>query len=109
MAVAETDFEKNIEKSFQRLIDQLIQLLNKGLKFEDNFNCDILDFTTPVVRDTEFAVAHTLKRIPVGYLVIRSTGDWPALLYDGTTAWTTTNIYLREPAAGSLTGKILVF
>ena len=108
-AIAETDFEKNIEKSFQRLVDQLGQILNKGVKFEDNFNCDILDFTTPVVRDTEFTVAHTLKRIPIGYIVIRSTNLGPALLYDGPTAWTTTNIYLKEPYTGGIVGKILVF
>jgi hypothetical protein len=108
-AVAETDFEKNLEKSFQRLVDQLFQLFRNGLLFSDNFDCDIVDFTTPAIRDTEFSVAHDLKRVPTGYIVIRSTNLGPALLYDGPTAWTTTSIYLKEPYTGGIVGKLMIF
>ena len=105
-AVAETEFEKNLEKSYQRLNDVLSQMLTKGLLFSDNFNAYIVDVTTPGVPDTEFTVAHTLKRIPTGYILLRT--DVPTTIYDGVTAWTTTDIYLKEPM-GTATIKIMVF
>lgn len=105
-AVAETDFEKNIEKSFQRLMDQLVQILTKGLKFEDNFNCFIGSLTTSAVAGTELEISHGLKRIPSGYLVIGKdkTGD----IFDGSTVWTSSSIYVKSDVA-SLTIKVLVF
>lgn len=68
--------------------------------------------TTPATANTEFAVAHSLKdkngnaRIPQGYLVVRRSAN--GVVYDGTTSWTTSNIYLKCSAA-SVNITLLIF
>lgn len=49
--------------------------------------------TTPAGANTEFAVTHNLNYIPLGYDVKRI--DKAAIIYDGTTAWTITQIFLK--------------
>ncbi len=49
--------------------------------------------TTPGVINTEFAVTHGLNRIPVGFHVVNKSGIVD--LYQSTTPWTTTKIYLK--------------
>lgn len=100
------DFERNLEKSFQRLMDQLVQILTKGLLFSDNFSCYIGDVTTDETPGVESGIAHGLKRIPTGYIVIGKdkTGD----IFNGATAWTVSTIYLKSSVA-SLTAKIMIF
>lgn len=102
-----TEWEKNADRTLDRLFQTLIELLNAGLRFEDNNSLYRVTITTSATPNTEQAVAHTLKnRTPIGYLVISS--DKAAHIYDGTTAWTTSNIYLRSDVA-SVTAKLLVF
>ncbi len=68
--------------------------------------------TTPSSANTEFAVAHSLRdkngnaRVPQGYIVIRRSAA--GVIYDGTTTWTTTNIYLRCNVA-NMSATILIF
>jgi hypothetical protein len=59
--------------------------------------------TTPVTPNTEFAVAHNLTHIPIGFLIASTT---PAgHIYKSTTAWTAAtpsalgNIYLKSDTA----------
>jgi len=99
-------FGQNLEKSWTRLIDQLMEILNGGAKFSDNFNCQLVTVTTDAIPDTEGAVSHTLKRVPTGYLVYGR--DKSGVIYDGSTAWTTTAIYLRSNVA-SVTANIIIF
>ena len=47
--------------------------------------------------DTEFAVAHTIGSIPIGFLVMNI--DKGAVIYDSGTAWTSSNIYLKSSVA----------
>jgi len=54
---------------------------------------------------TEFTIQHNLGYIPVGYLVIRSNAA--VTLYDGVTAWTKTNIYLKA-SVGSVNVTVFV-
>ena len=49
--------------------------------------------------NTEFAVAHTLGAVPVGYIVTKISNA--GVVYLGTTSWTSTNIYLKSSAANS--------
>jgi hypothetical protein len=102
-AVAETDFEKNIEKSFQRLMDQLVQALNLGLLFSDNFDADIISSTIGG-GDTE--IPHTLKRVPSGYLIL--SRDQAGIVFDGVTAWTSSSIYVKA-SVPNLKVKIMIF
>lgn len=103
---ATTEFDKNLERSFQRLLDQLSQILNNGLLFSDNFNASIGSFMTDLTPGVESAVAHGLKRIPEGYFII--SRDKAGIVYDSGTAWDSTNIYVKSNVA-SLAVKILIF
>ena len=105
-AVAETPFEKNLEKSFQRLIDQLVQIFKNGILFSDNLSAYIGDLTTSGTPGVESVIAHGLKRVPTGYIVIGKdkTGD----IFNGASAWTSSNIYIKSNVA-SLTIKIMIF
>lgn len=48
---------------------------------------------TPGAPNTEFAVPHNLNYIPVGYDIKRQ--DKACSVYDGVTAWTKTQIFLK--------------
>lgn len=68
--------------------------------------------TTPATANQEFAVPYTLydingnQRVARGYIVVRNGNG--GVIYDGTTAWTTSNIYLRCTTASN-TITLLVF
>lgn len=103
---AQTDFERNLEQELLRVWTKLAQIINGGLKFSDNFDAGILSVADSGNINTEFAVAHVLKRVPVGYIVVKI--DKAAIVYESGTAWTSTNIYLKASAANcALT--VLVF
>jgi len=86
-------FEGGLAKELLNYSFSLSELLNGGLKFTENFNCESHAVADTGAANTEFAVAHTLKRVPTGYLVIKNSTT--GAVYDGATTWTTTNIYLR--------------
>lgn len=65
-------------------------------------------FTSHATPDTEFAVAHTLGSVPVGYLLLWQSKA--GQFYQGPstgTAWTATNIYLKNTVA-SVTASIFL-
>lgn len=66
------------------------------MPFNRSQTCSISDSGTV---DTEFEVSHNLGRIPNGYLV--TSIDVAGIIYIGTTAWTTTAIYLKCNAANA--------
>ena len=104
-SVLQNDFDKAVSKNFQRLMDQLCQILNNGLIFSDNLESTISSVTTGGA-GTELAIPHTLKRVPSGYLVL--SRDQAGIVYDGSTAWTTSNIYIKANVA-TLKLKIMTF
>ena len=63
----------------------------------ENIHGEFLDIATNATPDTEDAFSHTLGSVPIGYIVIGR--DKGAVIYDGTTAWTATDIYLRSNVA----------
>lgn len=90
-------------------LDQNLNLdaiLNRGIRFEDNCDVRITDFTSSGTPDAENAVAHRLGKIPTGYLV--ALIDKACSVYKGGTAWTSSNIYLKVNVATVVT-KIIVF
>lgn len=94
------------------LVDRLLRytlkigdILNKGIRAADNWDAQTISATLATA-DTEQAVAHTLKRIPLGYIVLSM--DKVATIYDGTTAWTNTNIYIRSSADATTVKIILI-
>jgi hypothetical protein len=73
--------------------------INGRLTFGDGVDIDNIkgkwaSFESHAVANTEFAVTHDLGQIPVGYIDV-GTKDKAGVLYKGTTAWTTTTIYLK--------------
>lgn len=50
--------------------------------------------TSPGVADTEFVVPHGLDRVPNGWLVLSKSNA--GVVYKGATAWTSSNIYLKD-------------
>lgn len=95
----ESAFDKDLETELQSYTLELAAILNKGLKFVDNFNAQVLTMTTNAVANTEDAVAHTLKRVPAGYLVLQR--DKAGIVYNSGTAWTATTLYLKCSAAST--------
>ena len=62
-----------------------------------NLDAVYVVFTSNGTAGTEDTVAHKLGRTPVGYFPVRQ--DKAAVLYDGTTTFTSTNIYFRTSVA----------
>jgi len=91
------------------LLDRIILNLTGRVSFADgeisdgedgeNLDCQFRLITDSGAANVEFAVTHTLGRIPVGYTVIKN--DSNGVIYDGTSTWTTTTIYLRSSAANA--------
>jgi len=104
--VAESEFDKALEQELLSYTYKLAQLLNGGLGFIDNFNLQEKTYTTNAVANTEDAVAHTLGRVPSGFIVVNR--DKAGVLYDSGTAWTATNIYLKCSVASTAV-KIYIF
>lgn len=71
-----------------------------------NFDAKYLVVTSSGTANNENTWAHGLKRVPQGYIVVRA--DKACDVYDGTTPWTTTNIYLKVSVA-TVALTILVF
>ena len=89
----ENKFEEALERALRDYTFSLSELLNGGLKFADNFDCDIITVADSGNADTEFTEAHTLKRVPTGFIIININKG--GVVYDSGTSWTTTNIYLK--------------
>lgn len=82
--------------------------INGGLTFGDGTSADNVKgtwatFTSNATPDAEFAVNHNLGRAPVGYLVF--TRDKAGTLYNGASAWTATQVFLKCNVA-SVTFKV---
>lgn len=101
----ETDFDKDLEKLLDKLFGALVLILNNGLKVDENFNAEIVTVTTDATPGTEVAAAHTLKRVPIGYLVLGRNKE--GVIYDGATANSSSNIYLKSNVA-SVTATVMI-
>lgn len=84
--------------------DDIVQMINGNLTFRDNILSQQLSvtFATPAV---EVIVPHALGFIPNGYIVVGKSDDFN--VYNGTTANSTTVLYLRGSAAG--VASIIIF
>lgn len=71
-----------------------------------NIDAVYVEFTSSATPDAENTIPHKLGRVPRGIIVVMQ--DKAASVYKGTTAWTSSNIYLKVNTA-SVTIKLLVF
>ena len=93
----DTDYNKNLDRELTSGWMELADTLNGGLKFSDNFNQETITVSDTGTADVEIAVTHTLKRIPVGFILINR--NKAASVYSSGTAWTATTIYLKANLA----------
>lgn len=89
----ESEFDATLEQELHSGWLELATLLNGNLGFVENFNCAQVVTADTGTANTEFTVAHNLKRIPTGYLVISI--DKAGVVYKSGAAWTAANIYLK--------------
>lgn len=104
--VPESDFDRALEQELFSAWPELATIINRGLNFSDNFNCTISTVADTGAANTEFSIAHGLKRIPTGYLVIRRSAG--GVVYDSGTTFTTANIYLKCTTANT-TLTVIIF
>jgi hypothetical protein len=64
-----------------------------------NLAAKYLVFTSNGAANTEDTILHGLGHIPNGYIVVRQ--DKSSVVYDSTTAWTSTSIFLKSSAAST--------
>lgn len=102
---AQSPFESDLEKELLSFSTELSTIINKGLRFSDNFNAQIVTVADTGTANTEFSVAHTLKTVPAGFILININNA--GIVYDSGTVWTTTALYLKCSAA-NCTIKIIV-
>ena len=91
------DFSRDLERGLDHIFGEIAEILNKGILITDNFNAFITTITTDATPGVESGVAHGLKRTPNGYIVLKK--DKAAHIYDGATAFDSTNIYVRSDVA----------
>lgn len=82
----------------------VVQTINGNLDFSTNFNCKLHSVTFGAA-DTNVAVTHGLGRVPAGYITYKATAA--LVVYDGSTASTTSEFYLRASAIG--VASVIVF
>lgn len=81
-------------------------ILDKGISVDDNLDCDVIEFTSNAVAGTEDTIAHSLGKVPHHYIV--TSVDKAAVIYRGTTAFTSTNVYLKSSVATTAVKIILL-
>lgn len=100
------DFDRDLLLLIEDILTNLGNLLNRGLNFDDNFDGVEVSYISNAVVDTQDTVAHTLGRIPVGFIVTDiNTGG---VVYRTGTAFTATNMFLKCSKAGASI-KLLIF
>lgn len=100
------EFGKDLQESLLVFSDQLISILNGGLRLEENFDFAMKTVTTDATPGVETAIAHGLKRTPLGFIVYSK--NKAAHIFNGTTAFTSTNIYVQSDVA-SVIAKLIIF
>lgn len=98
--------ETDLFKVLENFIRDVKSILNGGVKFTDNFDAVVVEYVSHATEDTELVCAHTLGKIPTGYIVINQNKT--GTLYDSGNTWTATDIYLKCSVA-AVTYKLLIF
>lgn len=81
------------------------------INFKDNFQAFIVQ-NVSIPAGTEVSIANQFRTaypgmIPSGRIIIRQQGD--ANIIDGTTAWTSNQVYLLNPSANDAVVSVLFF
>ena len=98
-------FDLDLIRMLDAQSSNLSAMFDKGISLSENVDAQILEYTTSATPDTEESVAHTLKRVPEGYIVV--SVDKAGIIYQSG-AFTTTALLLKCNAA-SVAVKLIVF
>lgn len=85
---------------------KLSDIINGDIRIDENLNAETLTISDSGGANTENTVAHTLKRIPVGFMVVNI--DKAGIVYDSGTSWTASNLYVKCNVANAAI-KLLVY
>jgi hypothetical protein len=93
------DSKGPVEPGLDSTYKRLALVINGRISFGDGLTRDNIDGTWVNVPDTgigntDFTVQHNLGRLPVGYILMRTS--LPTSIYDGSIPATTTEITLRS-------------
>ncbi len=91
--------DQSVRKQFEEILERVSFGSTSGEK-AGNFDGEWLEITTSGTPDAENAVTHHLNRVPTGYIV--GQRNKAATLYNGTTSWTASIIYLKCNVATSI-------
>lgn len=104
---------RTLPEYYRKLLTTLSQwsqnmkfILDHGISFTDNMDAVDLIFTSSATPNIEEAFTHTLGKVPTGVIVYSQ--DKAGSVYNGTTAFSKTTVYLKCSVA-SMTIKAKVF
>lgn len=98
--------EQDFYQTTQDFVTQVIKILNRGIVFKDNVNCRTISYTSNGSANTEDGITHTLGKVPTGYIVVSQ--NKAGVVYNGSSTWTTTTIYLKNSVA-TVAVTIIIF
>lgn len=99
-------FRKALLKYLGERESNLKSILDRGIRFSDNMDVDLVSFTSNGSVDTEDTTAHSLGKVPTGIIVYSQ--DKAGSLYNSGTAFTASNIYTKCSVA-TVAFKVIVF
>lgn len=81
-----------------RALGDIASTVNGKLDFPSNFACQIVSVQFTAA-NTDVVVSHDLKRVPAGYIPIKSSVASPILA--GRADWTSSKLFLTSASTGS--------
>ena len=106
LPTSKSQYENDLNNALEAFINSISLILDRGISFFDNVDCVLVTFTSSATPDAENTISHLLGKIPSGFIVYSQ--DKAGSFYDGSTAFTASNIYVKCDTA-SVTAKIIIF
>jgi hypothetical protein len=97
--------DEDLLAELSNMNNDLKNIFDKGISFSENFDCVFVTYTSNATPNTEDTVAHTLGKLPTGYIPILKdkAGD-----FYNTSSPTKTDLLIKCSVA-SVTTTLLVF
>lgn len=110
----EVEIERDRNRSIDTDIGNIVLALQGRVRFGtgadgdrgENIAGEFQVYTSNGSANTEDTIAHTLGSTPIGYIVLKQ--DKASNVYEGGTAWTSTNIYLKQTGTSVATTLFLI-
>jgi len=98
-------FDRDLLKILNEKDENVSSILDAGISFTDNVDCDLVTYTSNGTPNTEDTVGHSLGKVPTG--IIPVSLDKPAVVYKSNT-FSASNLFLKCNVA-STTATLLIF